>query len=313
MDKTKTLLVVAGPTAVGKTAAAIELARYFQTEIISADSRQFYKEMSIGTAKPSLEELAAAKHHFIGSHSITETFTVGDFEQDALKVIERLFENHNVVIMAGGSGLYVRAVCEGFDELPSAPPEVRENLNRQLQEKGITSLQEDLAKADPVYFREVDLNNPQRLIRALEVYQSTGKPFSSYRKEKKHTRPFHIVKIGLTMPREQLYDRINQRVELMMEDGLLEEVKALLPYRHLNALQTVGYTELFDYLDGKTDLHTAVELIKQHTRQFAKRQLTWFNKDKEISWTNPLTDNVVALAEKLINLADSSGTGHTRF
>lgn len=301
MDKRKTLIVIAGPTAVGKTAAAIRLGCHFQTEILSADSRQFYKEMSIGTAKPSPEELAAAKHHFIGSHSITETYTVGDFEQEALRILDEVFSRHDVAIMVGGSGLFIRAVCEGFDELPVAEPAIRDHLNHQYAEKGIGYLQEQLKAADPVYYNQVDLNNPQRLIRALEVYRTTGQPFSGYRTAKQHIRPFRIIKIGLNMAREQLYARINQRVDVMMSEGLLDEVRELLPYRNLNPLQTVGYTELFDYLQGKTDLPTAIELIKQHTRQFAKRQLTWFNKDKEITWLNPFDDDLIAAAEQLVN------------
>ena len=283
-QSTKTLIVVAGPTAIGKTAAAIQLARHFDTAIISADSRQFYREMSIGTAKPTEEELAQAKHYFVNSHSITDLFTVADFEKQALTLLDELFLTNNVVIMAGGSGLYIKALYEGFDEIPSVAPEIREALNKEFFESGIHLLQEKLKLADPVYFATVDLSNPQRIIRALEVFEGTGKPFSSYRTAKTIKRPFQIIKIGLNLPRELLYQRINSRVDVMVEQGLVQEVQNLLPYKHLNALNTVGYSEIFDYLDGKTNFNAAVELIKQNTRHFAKRQLTWFGKDKEIHW-----------------------------
>ncbi|HEY4197249.1 MAG TPA: tRNA (adenosine(37)-N6)-dimethylallyltransferase MiaA [Mucilaginibacter sp.] len=280
----KTLIVIAGPTAAGKTAVAIKLAQLLNTEIISADSRQFYREMTIGTAKPTDEELAAATHYFVNSHSITESFNVGDFEKQSLQLLNELFKTHDKVIMAGGSGLFIQAVSQGFDELPVADRGIREKLNQDFVEKGIQFLQDELKIADPDYYNQVDLNNPQRLIRALEVFEATGKPFSSYRKATVNKRPFDCIKIGLDLQRDILYERINQRVDAMIEEGLVEEVRSLLPYRHLNALNTVGYSELFDYFDGKTDLNTAIELIKQNTRRFAKRQLTWFRKDKEIKW-----------------------------
>jgi tRNA dimethylallyltransferase len=287
MNKNKTLILIAGPTAVGKTDTAIQLANHYNTVVVSADSRQFYREMSIGTAKPNADELAAAKHYFIDSHSITESFSVGDFEKEALALLDDLFQQHDVVILAGGSGLYIKAICEGFDDLPTADPGIRHRLNQDFTEKGIHYLQQQLKAADPDYYAQVDLNNPQRLIRALEVFETTGKPFSSFRTSAINKRPFHIIKFGLNLPREILYQRINQRVDLMVKQGLLDEVKALLPYRHLNALNTVGYSELFDYFDGKIDLNRALELIKQNTRRFAKRQLTWFNKDKEFIWLEP--------------------------
>lgn len=283
----KTLLVIAGPTASGKTAVAIRLAQYYKTVIVSADSRQFYQEMSIGTAKPSADELDAAKHYFIDSHTVNQKFSVGDYEKQGLALLDELFKIHDMVILVGGSGLYIKALCEGFDDIPQADPEIREHLNNEFAKKGITTLQEELKTADPVYYEEVDLNNPQRIIRALEVFRHTGKPFSSYRKATINSRPFRSIKIGLDMPREVLYNRINQRVDGMVNQGLVDEVKSLLPYRHLNALSTVGYSELFAYLDGKTDLNRAIELIKQNTRHFAKRQLTWFKKDKEIHWLDP--------------------------
>jgi tRNA dimethylallyltransferase len=257
--------------------------------------------MTIGTAKPTQEELAAVKHYFINSHSITDTFTVGDYEKQCLKLLDDLFQTHAKVILVGGSGLFIKAVCEGFDEFPDAEPSVREKLNKAFEEKGISYLQGQLKIADPQYYEEVDLNNPQRIIRALQVYQSTGNPFSSYRKSKISERPFNIIKLGLNLPRETLYQRINQRVDLMLQQGLLEEARLLLPFRHLNPLNTVGYSELFDYFDGKTDLNSAIELIKQNTRHYAKRQLTWFRKDKEIKWLIADKNNLLNDMLSLIN------------
>jgi tRNA dimethylallyltransferase len=283
----KTLIVVAGPTAVGKTALAIDLARHYRTEIVSADSRQFYREMSIGTAKPTDEELAQAIHHFVNSHSVTEDYNVGDFEQQGLEVLYQIFTDHDTAILAGGSGLYIKAICEGFDDLPSNNKFIRAELNTTFQERGLTFLQEELKAADPVYYAQVDINNPHRVIRALEVIRETGKPFSSFRTASIRQRSFNIIKIGLNLSRELLYNRINQRVDDMVTQGLLEEVMSLLPYRGYNALNTVGYSEIFDYLDGATDLPTAIALIKQNTRRFAKRQLTWFNRDKGMAWFEP--------------------------
>jgi len=274
----KTLIVIAGPTAVGKTAAAIALALKFDSVILSADSRQFYKEMNIVTAKPSPEELQAVKHYFVNSNTITAPFSVGDFEKQGLALLNELFKTRDIVLLVGGSGLFIKAICEGFDDIPAADPDIRKNLNSLFSEQGIAVLQEKLRMADHVYYTQVDLNNPQRLIRALEVFESTGKPFSAYRKASLNIRPFNLIKIGLNLPRPVLYNRINNRVDAMMEQGLLHEVKELLPYSRLNALNTVGYTELFNYLDGNIDLQTAVEQIKQNTRHFAKRQLTWFKK-----------------------------------
>ena len=289
----KTLIVIAGPTASGKTAAAIQLAQHYHTVIVSADSRQFFREMSIGTAKPTEDELAAAPHYFINSHSITEPFSVGDFERECMQLLDELFKKHDVVILVGGSGLYIKAITEGFDELPTADPDIRDRLNTELAANGIAALQERLKQVDPTYYTEVDINNPQRVIRALEVYEATGNPISSYRKSIVNKRPFHIIKFGLDMPRAKLYNRINQRVDMMVNDGLVEEVAALTPYRHYNALNTVGYSELFEYFDGKTDMDTAISAIKQNTRRFAKRQLTWFRKDKELIWMDAGNENLV--------------------
>ncbi|MGF7038072.1 tRNA (adenosine(37)-N6)-dimethylallyltransferase MiaA [Mucilaginibacter lappiensis] len=298
----KTLIVVAGPTAVGKTAVAIELAKHFNTVVVSADSRQFFREMAIGTAKPNAAELAEVKHYFIDSHSIAQPFSVGDFEKQGLALLDELFKTHDHVILAGGSGLYIKAICEGFDDLPTADPSIREKLNKELEEKGIESLQQKLKLADPVYYEEVDLGNPQRIIRALEVFESSGKPISSYRQATVNKRSFNIIKLALNLPREVLYNRINERVNIMVQQGLLAEVSALLPYRHLNALNTVGYTELFDYFDGKTSLDKAIEMIKQNTRRFAKRQLTWFRKDSSFHWFQAnepdLLDQMISTVEK---------------
>jgi len=289
----KTLIVIAGPTAVGKTAIAIQIAQHYNTVVLSADSRQFYREMSIGTAKPDAEELAAVKHHFIDSHSIQENFSVGDFEKQALALLDELFKEHDVIVMAGGSGLYIKAVCEGFDNLPVAEPGVRHKLNQDYTELGIKHLQERVKEVDPDYYEQVDIHNPQRLIRALEVFETTGKPISYYRKSTVNERPFNIVKIGLNLPRDILYQQINHRVDKMVESGLLDEVRSLIPYRSLNALNTVGYSELFDHFDGKSNLESALDLIKQNTRHFAKRQLTWFRKDKDMHWLEADSEDVV--------------------
>jgi tRNA dimethylallyltransferase len=299
---TKTLIVVAGPTAVGKTAAAIELAKHFNTVVVSADSRQFFREMAIGTAKPNADELAIVKHYFIDSHSITEPFSVGDFEKEGLALLDDLFKTYDHVVLAGGSGLYIKAICEGFDDLPTAVPSIREMLNQELEEKGIASLQEKLKLVDPIYYDEVDLGNPQRIIRALEVFESSGKPISSFRQATVNKRPFHIVKLALNLPREVLYNRINERVDIMIQQGLLAEVKTLLPYRHLNALNTVGYAELFDYFDGNITLEKAVEMIKQNTRRFAKRQLTWFRRDSAFHWLQVSDTDIIS---QMITTVDS--------
>ncbi len=280
----KKLVVVVGPTAVGKTAMAIKLANHFGTVILSADSRQFYREMSIGTAKPTAEELAAAPHYFINSHSIAEDYSAGDFEREALALLDDLFKTHDTVVLVGGSGLFVRAVCEGFDALPTALPAIREKLNTAFETEGLAPLQARLKAVDPAYFETADVQNPQRVIRALEVYETSGQPFSSFRQRDLLKRPFQVVTVGLTMERAVLYDRINRRVDAMLADGLLDEVKALLPFREKPALLTVGYAEIFDYLDGKLTLEVAVDKVKQNSRRYAKRQLTWFKKYGHTSW-----------------------------
>ncbi len=300
--KTKTLIVVVGPTGIGKTGLAIKLAQHFHTSIISADSRQFYKEMSIGTAVPTKEELQAVTHYFIQHKSIMESYTVGDFEREALAVLHDLFETNDIVLMAGGSGLYIDAVVKGLDTFPPVDPEVRNKLNKELEALGLPILQALLKELDPVYAAHVDLFNPHRVIRALEVCLSSGKPYSSFLNKNKTTRSFKTIMLGMEAPRSVVYDRINTRVDTMMSKGLLNEVKGLLEHKHLNALQTVGYKELFRYLEGDCSLDIAVEEIKKNTRRFAKRQGTWFRKNKNIVWVDyDLPCNAIAemLADKL--------------
>ncbi|WMJ73449.1 tRNA (adenosine(37)-N6)-dimethylallyltransferase MiaA [Cytophagaceae bacterium ABcell3] len=280
----KFLVVITGPTACGKTDLCVRLAKHFQTEVISADSRQFFREMSIGTAKPDISELEGVKHHFIDSHSVFEEYNAGQYESDVLSLLALLFKSKNPVIMTGGSGMYIQAVCEGFDALPEGNAEVRAELNSLLKERGLEVLLEELKEKDPVYFSTVDRANPQRVIRALEVIRCSGKPYSSFRKKEASERPFKSIKICIERPREELYDRINRRVDLMMEHGLLKEAERLYENRHLNPLQTVGYQELFDFMEGKTSLEEAVELIKRNTRRYAKRQITWFRRDPEMNW-----------------------------
>ncbi|MEJ8802243.1 tRNA (adenosine(37)-N6)-dimethylallyltransferase MiaA [Pontibacter sp. H249] len=288
ITKKKHLVVVVGPTAVGKTDLCVQLAKHYQTDIISADSRQFFREMSVGTAKPTPEEQQGIKHYFIDSHSITEEYNAGAYEADVLQLLEELFREKDVVLMTGGSGLYVRAVLEGMDEMPEVDPTIREELTKQCETEGIQPLLEKLEKLDPLYFAQVDKANTQRVVRALEVCLSSGHPYSSYRRSEKQERPFNIIKIGLNRDRAELYSRIDQRMDLMLQQGLLDEVKGLYPYREHNALQTVGYKEIFDYLEGKYDWVEAVRLLKRNSRRYAKRQLTWFTKHPdEYTWFYP--------------------------
>lgn len=280
----KVLITVIGPTAIGKTALAVSLAKFFHTEIISSDSRQFYKEMSVGTAVPTPEEQQGIPHHFIQHISITTPYTVGTFETEALEKIQALFEVHDSLIMVGGSGLYTDAVLKGLDQFPEIKPGIREELNQRYKAEGITALQNLLEELDPLYYQQVDLQNPHRLIRALEVCLSSGKPYSGFLGQPKEARPFKTVLIGLMADREALYGRIDARVDQMMENGLLQEVRQLLPYKEQNALQTVGYQELFAYLEGNCSLDFAVSEIKKNTRRFAKRQITWYRKNHDIQW-----------------------------
>lgn len=286
----RTLICVVGPTAIGKTALAIKLANAFSTEIISADSRQFYKEMSIGTAVPSIEELMAVPHHFIQNISIFNDYSVGDFERDALVCLENIFKNNSVAVMVGGSGLYVDAVVKGLDKFPEVSLDIRNQLNIELDENGIESLQEELKQKDPTYFEKVDIHNPHRLIRALEICRGSGKTYSSFLKQEITKRNFETIFIGLIAEREIIYDRINQRVDKMIKNGLLEEAKNLYPDMELNALQTVGYRELFDFFDEKITKDEAISEIKKNTRRFSKRQKTWFKKNESIHWFDYLTD-----------------------
>lgn len=284
------LICVVGPTAIGKTALAIKLAKAFSTEIISADSRQFYREMSIGTAIPSKQELEAVKHHFIQNKSIFEDYSVGDFERHALGLLKTLFEKNEIVVMVGGSGLYVDAVVKGLDSFPEVPSEIREQLNSELNEKGIEILQNELKKVDPSYFEKVDIHNPHRLVRALEIFRATGKPYSSFLKKETDRRDFKTILIGLTTERERIYERINQRVDNMISEGLIEEAKSLHSNKERNALQTVGYRELFQYFEGAISKEEAISEIKKNTRRFAKRQNTWFKKNEAIQWFNYETE-----------------------
>lgn len=284
---TKLLIAIVGPTAVGKTAIAIKLTQELSTEILSADSRQFYREMEIGTAKPSTEELKIVKHHFINNLSIQDEYNAGKYELEALACLEELFKKHDKVVLAGGSGMFVDALCKGFDKLPEADIVLRERYETLLRDKGIEALQNELQEKDPVYYSEVDKNNPRRLIRALEVIHQTGQPYSKFRTRKPAHRSFSILKIGLNMDKELLRERIDKRVDEMLANGWLGECKALYAYRNLNALRTVGYTELFGFIDGKIDWPTTVQNIKTNTWHYAKRQLTWFKKDKAIKWFSP--------------------------
>lgn len=300
----KYLVTVVGPTAIGKTKLAINLANYFKTEIISADSRQFYREMSIGTAVPSKQELESVPHHFIQHKSIHEDYNVGDFEKDALRVLESLFKNNDYVILVGGSGLYVDAVINGLDTFPEIDNEIRLKLNTLHKKAGIEVLQNQLKTLDPEYYAKADIQNPRRVLRALEICIGTGKTYSSHLDKAKPKRPFNSITVGLTAEREILYNRINQRVDLMMENGLLEEARALFKFKDLNALQTVGYKELFNYFEGVRDLDFAISEIKKNTRRYAKRQLTWYRKKESILWVN-YSDPHDAILHKIIQLKDS--------
>ena len=283
-----TLLVVSGPTAVGKTDLCVRLALALNTEIVSADSRQFFRELTIGTAKPSPAEMQGVPHHFIDSHSIEEEYNAGRYEQDALALLQELFQKYRVVILTGGSGLYLQAVTEGFDEMPKALPQVREQLHQELAEGGLAPLVAELQRLDPVTYERIDLQNHQRVLRALEITRSTGQPFSSFHGVKKTAeRPFKTIKIALNRERDELYQRIDLRMDQMLAAGLEAEARAMYPYRHHNALQTVGYKELFDYFEGQYDYEEAVRLLKRNSRHYAKRQLTWLRRDPAYQWMHP--------------------------
>jgi tRNA dimethylallyltransferase len=299
MNKEKRLIVLVGPTAVGKTTVAIQLAEHFKTEIISADSRQIYKELEIGTAKPTEQELKQIKHHFINTHSIEQTYDAGSYERDALERIDELFKKYDTLILCGGSGLYVKAVLEGFDEMPEIPAGTRAKIMNEYELKGLTWLQEKVREVDPDYFSEVDIKNPHRLVRALELHSAEGKSLKELRTKRKVNRPFEVVKIGLEVEREELYRRIDSRMDEMIATGLFEEAEQFYPKQNLNALQTVGYREIFGFIEKQYDREEAIRLLKRNSRRYAKRQLTWFNRDKEIKWFNP---NQVT---EMISLLDS--------
>lgn len=293
----KKVYVICGPTAAGKTSIAIKLAGRLHTSIISADSRQCYREMSIGTAKPTPAELRETKHYFIDAFPVTTHITAADYEQLALQYLEEIFQSHDVAVVCGGTGLYIKALCEGLDDMPEVDEEINREINETYKREGISWLQQTVREEDPEFYTVAETENPARLLRALVFKRSTGKSILTYRSGKVKQRDFSIIKIGLELPREILYNHINLRVDHMMQHGLLDEVKKLYPQRTLKNLQTVGYTELFDYIDGKYTLAEAVEKIKQHTRNYAKRQLTWFRKDKSISWFDPndpdITDKIL--------------------
>lgn len=287
-NSTKPLLIsVVGPTAVGKTAMAIKIAERYETEIVSADSRQFYKKLNIGTAKPTAVELSAAPHHFINSHAISQLYSAGAFGRDAIELIQKLHEEHQAVVAVGGSTLYLKALWEGFDEMPEIDTAVRDELNKKFNNEGIENLLAELKEKDPVYYEEVDRNNGQRVVRALEVIRSSGKPFSFFRKSEQRDLPYENLKIGLTMERESLFDRINLRMDAMIKAGLFEEAESLVAFRDHNALQTVGYSEIFEYLDGSYDKEEAIRLLKRNSRRYAKRQMTWLRRYDDIHWFEP--------------------------
>ena len=283
----KRLIVIVGATGSGKTDVSIRLAHQLDAPIISTDSRQIYRGIPIGTAQPTEEQLKSAEHHFIATHELTENFSCGQYEVQALALLGKLFEKHDTVIAVGGSGLYIKALCEGMDDLPGPDEELRRSLNERLHKEGIGSLLADLQRLDPDYYNSVDRDNPSRVLRAVEVCLQTGQPYSSLRTGERRSRDFEIVKIGIEMEREILYDRINRRVDMMIEEGLENEARKVYHLKHLNSLQTVGYREFFDYFDGLTDRQTAIELIKRNSRRYAKRQMTWFRRDTEIHWLKP--------------------------
>ena len=283
----KFLIVLLGPTGVGKTSASLSISKHFDAPIVSADSRQFFHEMRIGTAAPTLEQLTVAPHHLVGHKSITERYSCGMFETEALKVLNNIYQSHSMSMLVGGSMLYLDAVCNGIDDFPTPDPELRKSLENQLKTEGIESLRAQLKLLDPEHYDRVDLKNSQRILKAIEVCLQTGRPYSSFRTNPQKERPFKTIKVGLNLPREILYERINARVDQMIEEGLVSEAKSLYPLRHHNALKTVGYREIFDYIDGKISLEKAIELIKRNSRHYAKRQLTWWAKDNEIEWFSP--------------------------
>lgn len=297
----KRLIVIVGATGSGKTDLSIRLARHYHAPILSTDSRQLYRGMPIGTAQPTEEQLREAEHHFIACLNVEQEFNCGQFEQQALELLKRLFADHDTVVAVGGSGLYIRALCEGMDDLPTGDPEIRRSLSEKLQREGLATLCEELKQRDPLYYEQVDRSNPARVLRALEVCRQTGRPYSEQRTGERRSRDFRIIKIGTEMERATLYERINRRVDQMIDEGLEQEARALYPKKELNALQTVGYKELFGYFDGAWSREEAIELIKRNTRRYAKRQLTWFRRDPEIFWAAPdKTDKIIAYIDSCL-------------
>ena len=300
MKKKGTLIVILGPTGVGKTNISLRLAEYFNCPIVSSDSRQFYRELKIGTAAPSELELQRAKHYFIGSHSIFDEYNAGQYELDAIQLLEELFQENDFVLLVGGSMMYIDAVCKGLDDIPAVDAEVRLFWQNQFAEKGLEFIQNELLKLDPKHYGEVDLQNPKRILHALEICNMIGKPYSDLRSGEQKERNFNIVKIGLNRPRTELYERINKRVDVMMEQGLFQEAEQFHPQRGLNTLNTVGYKELYEYIDGNWSLDFAVNMIKQDSRRYAKRQLTWFNRDVNINWFHPdEEENVLKFVQRI--------------
>ena len=291
----KTLIVITGPTAVGKTAISLDIAKHFGIPVINADSRQIYKELKIGTARPTEEEMKEVEHYFVGTLGIADYYSASLYEQQVLALLDSLFQTHDYALLSGGSMMYIDAVCDGIDDIPTVDDKTRETMKRRLKEEGLEALCEELKRLDPDYYEEVDRQNPRRVVHALEICTMTGKTYTSYRKREKRERPFRILKIGLNLPREELYQRINARVDKMMAEGLLEEARLMYPQKELNALNTVGYKELFDYFDGRWPLEEAVERIKGNTRRYARKQLTWYKKDDHFRWFHPQDK------EKIIN------------
>jgi tRNA dimethylallyltransferase len=300
MATKKTVIIIAGPTAVGKTSVAIEVAKHFHTEIISADSRQCYKELNIGVARPSVDELKQVHHHFIASHSIHEKITAATFENYALKKADKIFHKNDVLVLVGGTGLYIKAFYEGMDKMPDVPEVVRAEVISLYQHNGLEWLQQEVAKSDPRFYAAGEIKNPHRLMRALEVVKATGTSILDFRKGEKERRDFDMVKIALHVSKEELHHNIESRVDKMIEMELENEVRSLIPYQHLNALQTVGYRELFDYFDGETDFSSAIALIKQNTKQYAKRQMTWFRKNQEYHWMHPDATEIIRYLKKFV-------------
>jgi tRNA dimethylallyltransferase len=303
----KTLIIIAGPTAVGKTDLCVKIAKILDTEIVSADSRQFYRELAIGTAKPTAEEMDGVKHHFIDSHSIKDYYSVGDFERDCLAVLEEIFQRKDVAILTGGSGMFIKMITDGIDEMPEADLDLRQKLAQRLENEGLETLANELKQLDPVYYEQVDIQNTQRVLRALEVCISTGKPFSSFRKNQKVERPFKMIKIALERPREELYARIDKRMDMMLANGLEEEAKSVIDFREHYALKTVGYREIYEYLDGDYDHEEMVRLLKRNSRRYAKRQMTWFKNQDEFQWFDAKDEEeIVNSINEQINLKKKS-------